>query len=81
VAPHPVRCPCARLNIVGTGHDEGSLRRRVEKEGLEGITFFGILSDGERDNTRRSTRLLFYPSTQKRFGLAGVEAAAYGSQF
>ena len=70
--------PGARLNIVGTGHDEGRLRRRVEREGLEGIRFCGRLSDSERDNAYRSARLLFYPSTQEGFGLAGVEAAAYG---
>jgi phosphatidyl-myo-inositol dimannoside synthase len=70
--------PGARLVIVGTGGDEARLRRRVEQERLEGITFCGRLSDGERDQAYRSARLLFYPSAQEGFGLAGVEAAAFG---
>jgi phosphatidylinositol alpha-1,6-mannosyltransferase len=70
--------PGARLVIVGTGGDEARLRQRVEQERLEGIRFCGRLSDGERDQAYRSARILFYPSTQEGFGLAGVEAAAFG---
>ena len=70
--------PAARLVIVGTGDDEPRLRRRVEQEHLEGIEFHGRLSDSERDLAYRSARLLFYPSEQEGFGLAGVEAAAFG---
>jgi len=70
--------PDAKLVIVGTGDDEPRLRRRVAKEHLEGIVFRGRLSDSERDRTYRSSRLLFYPSEQEGFGLAGIEAAAFG---
>ena len=70
--------PGARLIIVGTGSDEARLRKRVEQERLEGITFCGRLSDGERDQAYRSARLLLYPSTQEGFGLAAIEAAALG---
>jgi phosphatidylinositol alpha-1,6-mannosyltransferase len=70
--------PGARLVIVGTGDDEPRLRRRVEQEHLEAIEFCGRLSDPERDLAYRSARLLFYPSGQEGFGLAGVEAAAFG---
>ena len=70
--------PGARLLIVGTGDDELRLRRRVAKENLEAIEFCGRLSDSERDRAYRSARLLFYPSDQEGFGLASIEAAAFG---
>jgi len=70
--------PDARLVIVGTGDDEPRLRRRVAQERLEAIQFCGRLSDRDRDRAYRSARLLFYPSEQEGFGLAGVEAAAFG---
>jgi glycosyltransferase involved in cell wall biosynthesis len=70
--------PDAKLVIVGTGDDEPRLRRRVEQERLQAIEFRGRLSDAERDLAYRSARLLFYPSDQEGFGLAGVEALAFG---
>jgi len=75
------RVPDAKLVIVGTGDDEARLRRRVEQEHLEGIRFCGRLSDQERDRAYCSARLLFYPSEQEGFGLAGIEAAAFGVPF
>ncbi len=70
--------PDAKLVIVGTGDDERRLRRHVEKERLQAVVFRGWLSDAERDLAYRSARLLFYPSSQEGFGLAGVEALAFG---
>jgi phosphatidylinositol alpha-1,6-mannosyltransferase len=70
--------PGVKLVIVGTGDDEPRLRRRVEQERLQGIEFRGRLSDAGRDLAYRSARLLFYPSDQEGFGLAGVEALAFG---
>jgi phosphatidylinositol alpha-1,6-mannosyltransferase len=70
--------PDAKLVIVGTGDDEPRLRRRVEQEQLQAIEFRGRLSDAKRDLAYRSGRLLFYPSDQEGFGLAGVEALAFG---
>lgn len=73
--------PDAKLVIVGTGDDEPRLHSRVKKEKLEAIQFRGRLSDQERDRAYCSTRLLFYPSQQEGFGLAGLEAAAFGVPF
>jgi phosphatidylinositol alpha-1,6-mannosyltransferase len=70
--------PDARLVVVGTGDDNPRLRRRMKDERLEAIEFRGRLSDAERDLAYRSSRLLFYPSEQEGFGLAGVEAAGFG---
>jgi len=72
------KVPDAKLVIVGTGDDEVRLRRRVENETLQAIEFRGRLSDQQRDLAYRSARLLFYPSAQEGFGLAGVEALAFG---
>src|SRR5437764_2493743 len=73
--------PESKLVIVGTGNDEARLRRRVEQEHLDAIQFCGRLSDEERDRAYCSSRLLFYPSNQEGFGLAGIEAAAFGVPF
>jgi phosphatidylinositol alpha-1,6-mannosyltransferase len=73
--------PQAQLTIIGTGSDEPRLRRRVEQEHLAGIRFLGRVSDEERDRAYCSSRLLFYPSEQEGFGLAGIEAASFGVPF
>jgi phosphatidylinositol alpha-1,6-mannosyltransferase len=73
--------PEAQLTIIGTGSDEPRLRRRVEQEHLAGIRFLGRVSDEERDRAYCSSRLLFYPSEQEGFGLAGIEAASFGVPF
>lgn len=70
--------PDAKLMIVGSGNDKGRLQKRAKTERLEGLEFFGRISDAERNRMYRSCRLLFYPSKQEGFGLAGVEAASFG---
>lgn len=70
--------PDAKLMIVGEGNDKRRLQKRAQTEQLEGIEFFGRISDAERSRMYRSSRLLFYPSKQEGFGLAGVEAASFG---
>lgn len=68
----------ASLIVVGTGDDEGRLRRRARDEGLESVTFCGRLNNCERDRLYASARLLFLPSKQEGFGIAAVEAASFG---
>jgi phosphatidyl-myo-inositol dimannoside synthase len=70
--------PDAKLMIVGGGNDKGRLQRRVKEEQLADIEFCGRIDDSQRDQMYRSCRLLFYPSNQEGFGLAGVEAASFG---
>lgn len=70
--------PDAKLKIVGEGNDKSRLQKRAKNERLEGIEFCGRISDAERNRMYRSCRLLFYPSKQEGFGLAGVEAASFG---
>jgi len=70
--------PDAKLIIVGTGNDKHRLENRVRAEHLTGVEFFGWIGDAQRDQMYRSSRMLFYPSKQEGYGLAGVEAASFG---
>jgi phosphatidylinositol alpha-1,6-mannosyltransferase len=70
--------PDAKLMIVGTGNDEHRLQNRVKTEHLTGVEFCGWIDDAQRDQMYRSCRMLFYPSKQEGYGLAGVEAASFG---
>jgi glycosyltransferase involved in cell wall biosynthesis len=70
--------PDARLIIVGTGNDKRRLESRVKSEHLSGVEFCGWIDDARRDQLYRSCRMLFYPSKQEGYGLAGAEAASFG---
>ncbi|MHB8216518.1 MAG: glycosyltransferase family 4 protein [Candidatus Sulfotelmatobacter sp.] len=70
--------PDAKLMIVGGGNDKARLQKRVKTEQLAGVEFCGRIDDAQRNRMYRSCRLLFYPSKQEGFGLAGVEAASFG---
>lgn len=70
--------PDAKLMIVGEGNDRGRLKKRVKAERLAGIEFCGRVDDAQRNQMYQSCRLLFYPSKQEGFGLAGIEAASFG---
>jgi len=69
--------PDAKLVMVGTGDDERRLHRRAVQERLNGVEFLGYISDERRDHIYQSSRMLFYPSKQEGFGLAGTEAASF----
>jgi phosphatidylinositol alpha-1,6-mannosyltransferase len=70
--------PDAKLVIVGTGNDKHRLENRAKTEHLTGVGFSGWIDDAQRDQMYRSCRMLFYPSKQEGYGLAGVEAASFG---
>jgi phosphatidylinositol alpha-1,6-mannosyltransferase len=70
--------PDAKLMIVGSGNDKSRLQKRVKAEQLTAVEFCGQIDDAQRDRMYRSCRMLFYPSKQEGFGLAGVEAASFG---
>ena len=70
--------PDARLIIIGTGNDKHRLENRVKSEHLTGIEFRGWIDDAQRDQMYQSCRMLFYPSKQEGYGLAGAEAASFG---
>jgi phosphatidylinositol alpha-1,6-mannosyltransferase len=70
--------PDAKLIIVGTGNDKQRLENRVKSEHLAGVEFCGWIDDARRDQMYQSCRMLFYPSKQEGYGLAGAEAASFG---
>ena len=70
--------PDAKLKIIGTGNDKHRLENRVRTEHLTDVEFCGWIDDAQRDQLYRSCRMLFYPSKQEGYGLAGVEAASFG---
>jgi phosphatidylinositol alpha-1,6-mannosyltransferase len=70
--------PDAKLMIVGTGNDKHRLENRAKSEHLTGVEFCGWIDDAQRDRMYRSCRMLFYPSKQEGYGLAGAEAASFG---
>ncbi|MGA2426544.1 MAG: glycosyltransferase family 4 protein [Terriglobales bacterium] len=70
--------PDAQLMIVGAGNDKHRLENRAKTEHLTSIEFCGWIDDARRDEMYRSCRMLFYPSKQEGYGLAGVEAASFG---
>ncbi len=71
-----------RLEVVGAPLDPAyllSIGGMVASEGLEGIvSFYGRLSDAERDEMMRSADALALPSYHEGYGLAIVEAMAAG---
>lgn len=68
--------PDARLVIVGDGDDRARLARRAAP--CASITFTGFLHDDVREELLQSSAVLVSISTGEGFGLAAVEAAAYG---
>ncbi len=50
----------------------------MKSEHLSGVEFCGWIDDARRDQMYRSCRMLFYPSKQEGYGLAGAEAASFG---
>jgi glycosyltransferase involved in cell wall biosynthesis len=70
--------PDAKLIIVGTGNDKHRLENKVKAEHLTGVEFCGWIDDAQRNQMYRCCRMLFYPSKQEGYGLAGVEAASFG---
>ncbi|MDR3283372.1 MAG: glycosyltransferase family 4 protein [Candidatus Methanoplasma sp.] len=68
-----------KLIICGKGPDERRLKRRIERNGLEGrIELRGWVSDDEKNMLMRECKIFVMPSLFESFGLAAVEAMSYG---
>jgi glycosyltransferase involved in cell wall biosynthesis len=67
------------LKIVGSGLQEGEIRRFVQERGLEKVEFLGQRPRGEVFALMKNARLLVFPSEwYETFGLVLVEAFACG---
>ena len=75
--------PDVRCRIVGTGEEEGNLRRLARELGLEGaVEFLGFLpTQRQVVEVMKSSHLFCLPSTVEGLGLALVEAMACGLPF
>ncbi len=69
--------PSARLWIAGKGPDEGKLRQMAS--GLDGITFFGFVTDEKKLELLARAHVLVVPSVREGFGINVIEAAGRGT--
>jgi glycosyltransferase involved in cell wall biosynthesis len=70
----------AHLTVVGSGEEEGLLRRLAAEEILAGqVTFAGQLSESEKDERLRRSHVLLHTSIREGWGLNVLEANAMGT--
>jgi len=67
--------PNAKLWIVGDGY----LRKKLEKMAIEGVKFFGKVSEQEKIKLLSRAWVLVNPSVREGFGLNVIEANACGT--
>ncbi len=67
--------PEAELWIIG----DGIFRKELEKEGVDGVTFFGSLDNAQRRELIGNAWVLVNPSVREGFGLNIIEANALGT--
>ncbi len=66
--------PEAQLWIIG----DGEMRRRLEAQAPEGVTFFGRVGDTEKVALTTRAHVLLFPSIREGWGLGVTEANAVG---
>jgi glycosyltransferase involved in cell wall biosynthesis len=67
--------PDAELWILGDGY----LRRKLEESGVDGVRFFGRVSDAEKFNLMKRAHVLLVPSVREGWGISVIEANAMGT--
>jgi glycosyltransferase involved in cell wall biosynthesis len=71
--------PDARLEIVGKGDYEATVRATIAENGLDGsVTMTGFVTEEQKLERIRSAWLLVNPSAKEGWGLSVIEAAAVG---
>jgi glycosyltransferase involved in cell wall biosynthesis len=71
------KIPEAQLIMLGRGPEEEKLKRTAK--GLEGITFYGWVTEEEKFSLLRRAHFLLVPSVREGFGINVIEAAAAGT--
>lgn len=69
------RLPKSRLWVVGDGY----LRRHLEGRALDGVRFWGRVSDALKMQLLTRAHLLLYPAVREGWGLTVIEANAVGT--
>jgi glycosyltransferase involved in cell wall biosynthesis len=68
-----------RLVVAGTGPEHRSLKRMVEKLGLEErVSLIGRVSEEEKRNLLDTCKIFVFPSVWESYGIAAIEAMSYG---
>lgn len=71
--------PGMRYTVVGTGEARTALEERARRAGVaERVRFLGALDDESRDRELRRCDVFALPSSGEGFGIAYLEAMAYG---
>ncbi len=71
--------PKIQLSMAGDGEMTPKLRRMVQKYGLsENVRFIGRLDNNQISSFLQQHHFMVMPSRQESFGVAALEAAAYG---
>jgi N-acetylglucosaminyldiphosphoundecaprenol N-acetyl-beta-D-mannosaminyltransferase len=72
-------CPIARLTILGEGNERKNLQAIIKKYGMEKyVTMPGYMDEKGVDNELRASSVFVSTSHTEAFGLAALEAMAYG---
>jgi glycosyltransferase involved in cell wall biosynthesis len=67
--------PTSELWIIGDGY----LRRKLDRDPKEGVTFFGRVRDDEKFQLLKRAHILLVPSTREGWGVSVIEANAMGT--
>ncbi|MCX7010660.1 MAG: glycosyltransferase, partial [Kiritimatiellaeota bacterium] len=73
------RYPEAQFWVVGWGTDEAKLRRLVEKHSIQKVTFWGRVSEDQRNELLQRAHVLCTSSLREGWGLVVTEANAMGT--
>ncbi|MBI5868525.1 MAG: glycosyltransferase family 4 protein [candidate division Zixibacteria bacterium] len=72
--------PNVRVEVIGTGDDDGRLRQRAEELGVaDRVTFAGYVPVTQKVETLRRSWVVVCPSLKEGWGLTNIEANACGA--
>jgi glycosyltransferase involved in cell wall biosynthesis len=71
--------PDARLWLAGGGGTEDDLKDYVGRSGIRNVTFWGRVTDAQRDELLQRCHVLCVPSIREGWGLVVIEANAMGT--
>jgi glycosyltransferase involved in cell wall biosynthesis len=74
-----IRCPDAKLVVVGDGTEYSALLNKIKEVGLErNIQLVGFVSERDKFLTMQRSKLFIFPSHEETWGIAVAEAIACG---
>jgi glycosyltransferase involved in cell wall biosynthesis len=74
-----LRCPDAKLVVIGDGAEYSALLNKIKEAGLEAnIQLIGFVSERDKFLTMQRSKLFIFPSYEESWGIAVAEAIACG---